>query len=152
MRHRLVTQGSHTTHRQTDNERHRDRHYGVLRGDFVKNVGYDQQDILARTGALIPEKSDGWMAEFEIGWATMARAGAWSVFGGYRSLERDAVLDAFTDSDFHLGGTDTEGWFTGFKLAVARNAWLSARWLTADEIDGAPLAIDVLQVDVNAKF
>jgi hypothetical protein len=26
------------------------------------------------------------------------------------------------------------------------------RWLSADEIDGPPLAIDILQVDVNAKF
>ena len=42
----------------------------------------------------------------------------------YRYLERDAVLDAFTDSDFHLGGTDAKGYQLGFDLGLSRGAWL----------------------------
>jgi len=76
------------------------------------------------------------------------------------------VLDSFTDSDFHAGGTDAEGWLLGGYYGLSSNLWLRVRWLSADEIDGAPagfvqdgepvtfepLAIDVLQVDLNAKF
>ncbi|MFN0040753.1 MAG: putative porin, partial [Burkholderiales bacterium] len=35
---------------------------------------------------------------------------------------------------------------------LGANAWIRARWLSANEIDGPPLSIDVLQVDLNAKF
>jgi hypothetical protein len=49
----------------------------------------------------------------------------------------------------------------GASFGLASNFWIRARWLSADEIDGAPagfgepfepLAIDVLQVDLNAQF
>ena len=30
--------------------------------------------------------------------------------------------------------------------------WLAARWMSADEISGLPLSIDVFQLDLNAKF
>jgi hypothetical protein len=62
------------------------------------------------------------------------------------------VVDAFTDPDFHLGGTNAKGWVLGTDLGLLKNTWLTVRWLTADEISGPPLAIDVLQVDVNARF
>ena len=70
----------------------------------------------------------------------------------YKHLEADAVLDAFTESDFHLGGTNTKGWILGARLGLRKNWWLRTRWLTADEIEGPALAIDVLQVDINAAF
>ena len=61
-------------------------------------------------------------------------------------------MDAFTDSDFHLGGTNVRGWVMGTDYALSKNSWLTLRWLTADEISGPPLAIDVLQVDITARF
>ena len=70
----------------------------------------------------------------------------------YRYLQRDAVLDAFTDSDFHLGGTDTQGYRITGLYGLTKNLWMRARWMSATEIDGPPLSIDVLQVDLNAKF
>jgi hypothetical protein len=76
----------------------------------------------------------------------------WQVFGSYKYLQRDAVLDAFTDSDFHLGGTDAQGYIIGGKLGLAKDVWLRGRWLSANEIDASPLGIDVLQLDLNAKF
>ena len=82
----------------------------------------------------------------------MKKRSDWQFTTAYKYLERDAVLDAFTDSDFHLGGTDTKGWILGGSYGLGANAWLTLRWLSANEIDGAPLAIDILQVDVNAKF
>jgi hypothetical protein len=65
---------------------------------------------------------------------------------------RDAVLDAFTDSDFHLGGTNAKGWFIGGNYGLMKNVWLTGRWLTADVITGPPYGVDVLQVDINTQF
>jgi len=76
----------------------------------------------------------------------------WQVSLGYKRVEADAVLDGFNDSDFHLGGTDTKGWLLGANYGIDKNAWLSARYFSADSITGLPLAIDVLLLDFNAKF
>jgi Putative porin len=62
------------------------------------------------------------------------------------------VFAAFNDSDFHLDGTNAKGYVVGGSFVVYPNVWLRARWLSAEEIDGPPLAIDVLQIDLNAKF
>jgi hypothetical protein len=67
-------------------------------------------------------------------------------------LERDAVLDAFTDSDFNLGGTNAKGFVLGGSYGVEKNAWLTARWFSANEIDGPPLSIDTLFLDLNVRF
>ena len=64
----------------------------------------------------------------------------------------DAVLDAFTDSDFHLGGTNAKGYFVGGGLSIAKDVDLSARWLSAREVTGAPYSVDVIQVDLNGRF
>lgn len=80
------------------------------------------------------------------------RKGAWTLFGGYKYLESDAVLDGFTDSDFHLGGTNAKGYFVGGRYGLFDNIRIGARWLSANEIVGEPLAIDVLQIDLEAAF
>jgi hypothetical protein len=78
--------------------------------------------------------------------------GDWRVASMYKHLERDAVLDAFTDSDFHAGGTDAEGWVLDLQYGIAHHTWMRVRYLTANEIDGPPLGIDVVQLDLNTKF
>ena len=60
----------------------------------------------------------------------MAKAAAWRVSLGYRYLERDAVLDAFTDSDFRLGGTDVQGFIVGGEYALTPRVLLRARYLS----------------------
>ncbi|HYA36730.1 MAG TPA: putative porin, partial [Candidatus Methylomirabilis sp.] len=129
----------------------------VLTADYVKNVGYDQDTILQRTNGLSPTnpiepRTKGYQLKFTAGWPETDRPGRWQVFTAYKYLERDAVLDAFTDPDFHLGGTDTRGWILGGSYGLQDNIWLRLRYLTADPIDGPPLGIDVLQLDLNAKF
>ncbi len=123
-----------------------------LSGDYVKNIGYDEDDVLARTGFLLPKRTNGYQGELGFGSTTMARNGAWRAFVGYRYLEADAVLDAFTDSDFHLGGTDAKGYYIGADYAFTQRVFARLRYLSANEIDGPPLGIDVLQLDFNANF
>lgn len=133
----------------------------VFRLDYVENIGFDAADVSSRLQTSVSERNTGWFAELQVGSPRVRDRGQWQAFLGYKSLERDAVLDSFTDSNFHAGGTDAEGWLLGASLGISSNVWLRARWLSADEIDGAPagfagsfapLAIDVLQVDLNAKF
>lgn len=137
----------------------------VLTADYVKNVGYDEDKIRARTGGAVARsqgflagtdpieaRDQGYLFKVAVGYPDRRTRGAWQVFGGYRHLERDAVLDAYTDSDFHLGGTDNEGWFIGGEYSFRNNTWLTARWLSADSIDGAPMGVDVLQIDLNVRF
>jgi hypothetical protein len=71
---------------------------------------------------------------------------------GFRHLERDAVLDAFTDSDFRLGGTDVEGHTVTFDYSLSPRNLLRMRYLSASEIDGAPFGVDVFQLDFNSQF
>lgn len=125
----------------------------VFLGDYVKNLGFNQADVAQRTGIPdIPEEVGGYQYGVCVGYPATYAAGQWKVYLYKKRLEKDAVVDAFTDSDFHLGGTNAKGWILGTDLGLAKNTWLTLKWLTADEISGPPLSIDVLQVDVNARF
>ena len=129
----------------------------IFKGDVVKNLGFDRDEVARRTGGVTylysnSERTLGWLFEMVAGWPQVVKFRDWQVSASYRYLQRDAVLDAFTDSDFHLGGTDAKGWVIGGKYGLARNTWLQLRYLSSEAIDGPPLGIDTLQVDLNAKF
>jgi hypothetical protein len=139
----------------------------VLTADYVKNLGFDLDEVrrrvagsdsVAQAGSIflrdgvLRENTTGYQLSVAVGWPDVTHRGNWRVTGGYRYLESDAVLDAFTDSDFHLGGTDAKGWTLAYERGLAENAWLRLRWLSADEIDGPPLGVDTIQVDLNARF
>jgi len=135
--------------------------YLSLQGEYVRNLGYDADQIQSRTqgGALGPgfntdirPRTKGYNLGLTFGTKEIEKAYDWQVTGNYKVVERDAVVDGFNDPDFHLGGTDAKGWILGASLGIARNTWLRLRWLTSDAIDGPPLAIDVLQFDFNVRF
>ncbi len=134
--------------------------------DLVKNLAWDRKEILARTGGAailqgmrqvgpantLEERTFGFYAALTVGWPDVTRRGNWQIFAGYKYLQRDAVIDAYTDSDFLLGGTDAKGWILGGRYGLTDNIHMVGRWLSADQIDGPPLGIDVLQFDLNARF
>jgi hypothetical protein len=124
----------------------------ILTGDYVENIGYSQSKTLARTGTDITPQTVGYMGRIAIGMPNMNLKNDWQISLAYRYLERDAVLDAFTDSDFHLGGTNNKGYILGGQYSLGKNTWLTARWLSSNQITGLPLATDVLQFYFNAKF
>jgi hypothetical protein len=121
-------------------------------GNYVKNVGYDEAEVNQRLGLAIDPRTVGYQFETAFGSSNMAQASAWRVSLAYRYLERDAVLDAFTDSDFRLGGTDVKGFVVGGEYALTPRILLRARYLSGNEIDGPPLGIDVFQLDLNSTF
>jgi hypothetical protein len=87
-----------------------------------------------------------------VGYREIKALGDWNAFVGYKWLESDATLDALTDIDFGLGGTNLKGYFLGANLGVGPNVWLTAKWMSANQVAGAPYAVDILQIDLNGRF
>ncbi len=122
-------------------------------GDYAKNFGFDQNAVSQMVGGTkVEEETDAWQIRADFGWPKAEVAGHWNVFAAYKYVGRDAVLDAFDDSDFHLGGTNAKGWFIGGNYGLLKNVWLTGRWLSADVITGPSYGVDVLQVDINTQF
>jgi hypothetical protein len=124
----------------------------TLIGDYVNNLGFNQSEVNANTGTIVPKQTIGYQLGFTVGNPTMQKFADWKALLFYKYLQSDAVMDAYTDQDFHLGGTNAKGWIIGADFGLAKNVWLRAKWFTANEITGPPLAIDVFQLDVNARF
>ncbi|MEJ6005709.1 putative porin [Paucibacter sp. AS339] len=148
--------------------------------DWVKNTGFDLADIRSRSGASLNDptapllnKTTALQGRVQAGAAKLAKRGDWQGFLAYRYMERDAWVDAFTDTTWHLGGTNYKGWSLGGNYAFDRNFWLGARWTSTRNLDdgvhflsnkldpnspligyfgSAPLRIDVIQLDLNARF
>jgi len=127
----------------------------VLFADYVRNIGFDFEEVRARTlldKTKISEEVDGYQFGLLVGHRAIREFGQWRTGLTYRYLESDAVVDAFTDSDFHGGGTNAQGWILRGEYGLWNDFWLGLQWITADEISGPPNAIDTLQMDLNARF
>jgi hypothetical protein len=127
----------------------------VLTGDYAKNFGYDAARIEREFPGLLADNTDrtsAFQVRLDIGDPDVRRFMAWNVFLAYRYVERDAVLDAFTESLFHAGGTNAKGWWLGGSYGLARNTWVNLRWSSTDSIHGPRLSIDTAAVDLNVRF
>jgi hypothetical protein len=133
----------------------------IFLGDYVRNLGFNLSDVEQRTGLPNAGDIDGYQVGVAVGYPEIKELGQWKTYLYYKYLGADAVVDAYADYDFHLGGTDAKGWIVGADLGLSKNLWLTARWLTSNEIHGnqlnqsgfgGPLAIDVIQLDLNARF
>lgn len=129
----------------------------LFTGDYVRNIGYDEQEVLERlAGAQTTgdgkERTTGYQAELGFGTANTGKRGNWRASLAYKHLERDAVVDAYTDSDFNLGGTDAEGYVLRADWWFRERTSLSLRYLSSDSIDSVPVTVDVAMLDINATF
>jgi len=135
-----------------------------LTADIVKNIGYEitndarlsDPNTVGASG--YQEQTEGYQIRVDVGWPDYTVRGNWRAYFSYKKLERDAVVDAYTDSDFHLGGTDAEGYTLGFNYGIDENVWLSTKWISTDVIDGIQFGpggqyrVNTVQLDLNAKF
>jgi hypothetical protein len=124
----------------------------VLSADYVNNLGFNHAAVNALAGSVVKKETEGFQVGLSVGYPVVQALGEWKGLFSYKYLESDAVMDAFTDSDFHLGGTNARGWIAGADLGLAKDVWLSTRWFSANEISGAPFAIDVFHFNINARF
>ncbi|MEY4588276.1 MAG: hypothetical protein RL497_352 [Pseudomonadota bacterium] len=134
----------------------------ILTADFVKNLGYDA-DVVS---ALIDkpnyaEETAGYKLDVTWGIPKPTKRGEWNVGFAYRHLERDAVMDAFADSDFLLGGTDNKGYIISGEYSVLNNTNIKVSFLSASSINPienpqskkiTDFDSDTIQLDFNLKF
>ena len=152
-------------------------HHLKFSGDFAKNIGFNSNDITKQyasgqqyftSGNILAFGLPGhqineagtiaWQVRADLGWPKVDVAGHWSVFGLYKHVGSDAVLDAYTDSDFHqggasnLGGTNVKGWVIGGNYGLMKNVWLTGKWLSGNVISGPQYGVDIMQLDLNTHF
>lgn len=128
--------------------------------DWVRNLAFDLEDISDQWDISVAElrsqgfkeARDGYQVGFKVGHKYIQTTGDWRVSLFYKYLESDAVFAAFTDSDFHGGGTNGKGWILKGDVGLLDNLWLTGKWLTTTEIDGPQYNLDTLQVDLNATY
>jgi hypothetical protein len=140
------------------------RYTFALTGEAVRNIGYNLAQVEALTQSTIPSPQNrGYVAEASFGDPTVAQFGQWRARVGYRYVQADAVIDAWTDADFHGGGTNAAGYYLWIDVGLANNTWLRARYLSANEINANGIVepgptgllrygLDILQVDLNTRF
>ena len=137
----------------------------VLTLDMVKNLGYDEQATTKRTGVKFLDLSTfGYLTSIKLGSKSIRERGDWSLSASYRRVGSDAVLDAFADSDFGLGGTNNKGIVLSYSLGIAPNSWVSAKWMSSDLLDSmipsvtgvtsdkTRFSVDSLFIDLNTRF
>jgi hypothetical protein len=136
----------------------------MLDGTYVNNLAFNKDQIgLVAYNNLGPSPAAGVpgsfaggnvgaMGRITVGRPELKELWDWSVFAAYKYLESDAVIDAFTDPDFGLGGTNLKGYIVGGALGLGPNVWATARWMSANSIVGAPFAVDVFLLDLNGRF
>jgi hypothetical protein len=158
-----------------------DNFHITLTGDVARNLGYSAKSITGLpivnnnetcSGTVPAGKSctdkdanghpygtplfksgkDAWYLRLDVGAPRVENRWEWNIAGTYEYIQPDALVDAFTDSDFHLGGTNAKGWTLAGNLGLAHNTWLTAKWLSADAVSGPHFSVDVLQVDLNVRF
>jgi hypothetical protein len=135
----------------------------ILDGEYIWNTAFDRAAVstnavnnLAPTATGAPGAYEGgnkgWLARLTVGNKEVKHLWDWNAHVGYKYLESDAMVDAFVDSDFGLGGTNLKGYFIGGNVGLGENVWASVRWMSANNIAGLPYAVDVVQLDLNARF
>ena len=129
--------------------------------DYAKNLGYDANRLASQfpgyfnsggTATDNKARTDAFQIRFDIGHPEIKRFKDWSTILAYRYIQRDAVLDAFTDNIFHQGGTDAKGWMLGGSYGLARNTSVLFRWFSTQAINGPTLNIDTVTMDLNMRM
>lgn len=125
---------------------------GEINSKAVNNRGPLPDDDFSDSLGSYVGTNTAWLIELRAGSAKLKRAWDWNVGFGYRWIGSDAVVDAFNDSNFGLGGTNLKGFTVGGLLALSPNVWVGARWMGASSIAGPTYKVDVFQLDLNGKF
>jgi len=127
----------------------------AVAAEAVRNIGYNLADVEALAQPLQPIPSPqnrGYVADISFGDPIVQRRWAWRARAGYRYVQSDAVIDAWTDADFHEGGTNAAGYYLWGDLGLAKNVWLRVRYFSGNEITGPRYGVDIVQIDMNTRF
>ncbi len=105
-------------------------------GNYVFNTEADNEET-------------GWMLGLNVN--KLKDPGSWSLGYAYRDLEDDAVVGAFSDSDFIGGGTNGSGHLFSAGYQLAKNVAAGVTYLR-NSVGEAETDYDRYQFDVMLKF
>jgi hypothetical protein len=128
--------------------------------EFVQNLSFDPNAInrnlpvnnITGTNNAFVGSGTGYMVRVAIGHLTLDAANDWNLAVAYKYLGSDAVLDALTDSKFHLGGTNAKGFVLTGNYALDRNIWLAGAYYSTGAVSGPAYSVDTLMLDLNVRF
>jgi hypothetical protein len=124
----------------------------ALVGEAVRNLGFNLAQVETVAPSVTSARDKGYVGETSFGDPLVDAFGRWRVALGYRYVQGDAVLDAWTDADFHEGGTNAKGYYLWGMFGVAPNTWVRLRYMSGNEIDGPTYGLDILQLDLSTSF
>jgi Putative porin len=138
----------------------------LLSAEYANNTAFSASDFHKRAdpttyGKVNPGGSgEGYQLRLAVGDTEVRDFNDWQVAFTYRRVGSDAVLDAFTDSDLGLGGTNLRGYSLGLNYGLYRNTTLGVKYLAGENIDttlnsnypNASFKVNTLQVDLNVRF
>lgn len=134
--------------------------------EYANNTAFSAADFRRRANPAFYNNVDpggsreGYQFKLAVGATEVRDFQDWQVAFSYRHVGSDAVLDAFTDSDLGLGGTNVRGYTLGFTYGLYRNTTLGMKYLAAENINStinsnfpdASYKVNSLQVDLNVRF
>lgn len=107
-------------------------------------------DYVVNTASGVKEDT-GWLAGVTFNKAKAP--GTWDFTYSYRDLESDAVVGAFSDSDFADGGTNTRGHKFNWTYMLAKNTSFGVSYYLAEKLDQKPNEdYKRIQLDFVVKF
>lgn len=122
-------------------------------GEFIRNRGFNLEDIRERLrGSEISQGTTGYQFRVALGNRAVVKRHDWQSNLTFRNVQKDATLDAFTDPDCGLGGTNMRCTILGFNYGLDRNVMAGFRWLSARQIEGPQFKVDTFQIDLVTRF
>jgi hypothetical protein len=140
---------------------------GLITAEYVRNLAYDPSSWMNNplltpvtnfnvnpngTNGNYQSGPNAYNVQLTIGYLNPVHRGDWNFQIGYKYIQPDALIDAFDSNDYHLGGTNAKGYYIIASYYFAKNTWVDGRWFSANEVYGPPLAIDVLQLELQTRF
>lgn len=133
--------------------------------EYARNTAFSVASFHRRAGLDFASvdpggRADGYHLRLGFGFPEVREPGQWLATVTYKHVGSDAVVDAFTDSDLGLGGTNVQGYTLGFTYGLYRNTNMGVRFLSSKSIDSpiniynatAKYGVNSLQVDFNVRF
>jgi len=138
----------------------------LLSAEYANNTAFSASDFHKRADATFYGNVDpggsgeGYQLKLAVGDTEVRDLNDWQVAFSYRRVGSDALLDAFTDSDLGLGGTNIRGYTLGLTYGLYRNTTLGMKYLAGENITttlnsnfpDASFKVNSLQVDLNVRF
>lgn len=116
----------------------------MILGIPVKVFAEYAQNVNGRADNL---ENKAWQVGAKVG-KSVKKFGDWQAKYIYREVERDAVFDAVSDSDFHEGGTNAKGSELGLKVGLYDGILFNASYFITEDITGPKDQLDRLQLDL----